>query len=204
MAARDVTSATIYYVHHGETEWNHARRYQGRMDSPLTAEGRRQAERVAHLWARETAGASELALVSSPLGRALATARVIASTLALPIATDKRLAEVSLGEWEGLTYAEIAARYAAALVGTSRWDWYFRASNGESAANAAARLAAWLATVRQPTIAVGHGVAGRLLRGLYARLDPVESLRLPIERNGVFILGAGVITFKATEETDND
>src|SRR6185437_11976886 len=179
MAARDVTSATIYYVHHGETEWNHARRYQGRMDSPLTAEGRRQAERVAHLWARETAGASELALVSSPLGRALATARVIASTLALPIATDKRLAEVSLGEWEGLT-------------------------NAESAANAAARLAAWLATVRQPTIAVGHGVAGRLLRGLYARLDPVESLRLPIERNGVFILGAGVITFKATEETDND
>jgi broad specificity phosphatase PhoE len=203
VAARGVTAPAIYYVHHGETEWNRARRYQGRRDSPLTDEGRRQAVRVARLLARETAGASGLVLVSSPLGRALATARIIASMLALPLATDERLAEVSLGEWEGLTYDEIAARYPAALLGTSRWDWYFRAPGGESAATASARLAAWFATVRQPTIAIGYGVAGRVLRGLYARLDPAEALRQPVSRDGVFILRQGSITFRATEGTEN-
>ena len=203
MAARGVTAPTIYYVHHGETEWNRAHRYQGQRDSPLTDEGQRQAERVAGLLARETAGASRLALVSSPLGRAVATARVLASALALPIATDERLAEISLGEWEGLTHDEIAARHPAALVGTSRWDWYFRAPGGESAAMASARLAAWLATVRQTTIAVGHGIAGRLLRGLYAQLDPAETLRQPVSRDGVFILRHGRITFRATEGAEN-
>ncbi|HJT06251.1 MAG TPA: histidine phosphatase family protein [Stellaceae bacterium] len=141
VAARGVTAPTIYYVHHGETEWNRAHRYQGRRDSPLTDEGRRQAERVARLLARETSGASGLALVSSPLGRAVATARIVAAALALPIATDERLVEVSLGDWEGLTHDEIAAQHPAALVGTSRWDWYFRAPGGEGAAPASARLA---------------------------------------------------------------
>lgn len=198
-----MTGSTIYYVHHGETEWNRAHRYQGRRDSPLTDEGQHQAERAARLLARQTTGANGLALVSSPLRRALATARIIASMLALPIATDERLAEVSLGDWEGLTYDEIAARHPAALAGTSRWDWYFRAPGGESAATASARLAAWLSTVRQPTIAVGHGLAGRLLRGLYARLDPAETLRQPVSRDGVFILQQGSITFRASEGVEN-
>ncbi|HKW52616.1 MAG TPA: histidine phosphatase family protein [Stellaceae bacterium] len=198
-----MTAPTIYYVHHGETEWNRAHRYQGRMDSPLTAEGRRQTERIAALLARETAGVRELALVSSPLGRALATARILAAALDLSIITDQRLAEVSLGVWEGLTREEIAARHPTALVGASRWDWYFRAPGGESVAMASARLGAWLAAVRQPTIAVGHGVAGRLLRGLYARLDSAEALRQPVSRDGLFILRAGGITFRAIEGADN-
>jgi probable phosphoglycerate mutase len=194
-----MTAATIYYVHHGETEWNRAHRYQGRMDSPLTAEGKLQAARVAQLLTREIAGVEDIALVSSPLGRAVATARIIAAALDFDVTTDDRLAEVSLGSWEGLTRDEVAARDPQGLAGTSRGDWYFRAPDGESIAAASARLAAWLTTVRQPTIAIGHGIAGRLLRGLYTRIDATEALRQRVSRDGVFILRAGDMTFKATE-----
>ncbi|HEX7969651.1 MAG TPA: histidine phosphatase family protein, partial [Stellaceae bacterium] len=137
------------------------------------------------------------------LGRALATAGIIAAALGLAISTDDRLAELSLGSWEGLTRDEIAARHPQALAGASRWDWYFRAPDGESFESASGRLAAWLGAVRRPTIAVGHGVAGRLLRGLYARLDRDEMLQLPVRRDGVFKLGAGRITFIAVEGAEN-
>ncbi len=186
---------TIFFVHHGETEWNRVHRYQGRQDSALTPEGRQQAERVAARLAGETRAMRDVMLVSSPLGRALATARIVATALGLAVVTDERLAEVSLGSWEGLTRAEIAARDPEAPADASGGEWCFRAPGGESFESAAARLAAWLAAVRRPTIAVGHGLAGRLLRGLYAGLDRAQMLQLPVRRDGVFKLAAGRITF---------
>jgi probable phosphoglycerate mutase len=192
---------TIFFVHHGETEWNRQGRIQGRHDSPLTPEGRAQVARVAGVLARELQQASAARLVSSPLGRATETAGIIAAALGLPIATDARLAEVSLGRWEGLTREEIAESASGALAGVPRWEWYFRAPGGESFEEAAARLGAWLGECRQPTIAVGHGVAGRILRGLFAGLARAEMLRQPVQRDAVFKLASGRITLlEATQE----
>lgn len=188
-----MTPATIFFVHHGETEWNRERRYQGRRDSPLTAEGLIQATRVAVLLAREIQSVDGVGLVSSPLGRAVATAKIIGAALALPVSTDARLVELSFGQWEGLTPDEIAAAFPAALAGASRWDQYFRAPGGESFEAAAGRLGAWLAECRRPTILVGHGVAGRILRGLYAGRPRDEALRQPVRRDAVFKLDAGSI-----------
>ena len=190
----------IYFAHHGETEWNRAGRFQGRHDSPLTPEGRRQAMRVAALLARELPPPRNVALVTSPLGRAMTTAGIIADALDLPIDSDDRLAELSLGAWEGLTREEIQARNGAALAGASRFDWYLRAPGGEDVASVLARLKAWLAERRQTTIAVGHGVAGRLLRGLYAGLDRDAALKQPVARDSVFKLAGGAITVIAPSE----
>jgi broad specificity phosphatase PhoE len=190
-----ITPAAIFFVHHGETEWNRAGRYQGRLDSPLTAEGRAQAARVAALLAREVRQIRGVRLVTSPLGRAVATARIIGAALGLAFATDARLVELSLGAWEGMTRDEIAATAPGALSGASRWDWYFRAPDGESFGACAERLAAFLAECREPAILVGHGVAGRILRGLYAGVTRDEALRQKVSRDGVFKLAAGRITF---------
>jgi broad specificity phosphatase PhoE len=195
MAPGGMTESAIYFVHHGETEWNRAGKFQGSHDSPLTEEGRRQAMRVAALLARELPAPREVALVASPLGRAMATAGIIADALDLPILGDERLAELSLGAWEGLTRAEIEARSGAALAGASRFDWYLRVPGGEDVAAVLARLREWLAEPRLTTIAVGHGVAGRLLRGLYAGLDRDAALQQPVVRDGVFRLAGGAITF---------
>ena len=74
----------ILLVRHGETQWNVERRMQGQKDSPLTERGRRQAQAMAALVAgivRREAG--DWRLVASPLGRAQATAAMIAEAAGL-------------------------------------------------------------------------------------------------------------------------
>ncbi len=103
---------TIYLVRHGETEWNRAGRVQGHLDSPLTRRGEAQAQAVGAALGALLDG-DDVALVASPLGRTLATARIIRRALgrdAAAIATDDRLREISWGDWDGLTFEEIEAR----------------------------------------------------------------------------------------------
>ena len=103
----------IYLVRHGQTEFNREGRYQGRVDSPLTELGLAQARaagaRLAALAAEE---GGNWIIETSPLGRARRTAEIIAQSMGLPALTvDPRLIEVSYGEIEGLTAAEIEARW---------------------------------------------------------------------------------------------
>jgi uncharacterized phosphatase len=93
----------ICLVRHGETDWNFQGRYQGTTDIPLNAEGRRQAA----LLAEAMDGEAWDAIVSSPLQRAMDTARAIAAAVGLTeIAQDADLMERGYGEAEGLTLAE--------------------------------------------------------------------------------------------------
>jgi broad specificity phosphatase PhoE len=92
---------------HGQTSWNVERRFQGKTDIPLDAEGVAQAERAARL----LAGLSPTAILSSPLQRAAATAQALAAITGLDVTYDHDLIERDGGEWEGLTNAEIRARY---------------------------------------------------------------------------------------------
>ena len=90
-------------VRHGETEWNLTHRYQGTTDIPLNETGREQAQRVAEALGQERWDA----IVSSPLSRAMETARAIAATTGIAtIEQDRALQERAYGEAEGLTLAE--------------------------------------------------------------------------------------------------
>src|SRR5262245_54077235 len=104
----------IYYVRHGLTDWNAQHRLQGRHDVPLNPEGRAQAVRCGEilrdLLARDRRSPDDLDYVSSPLVRARETMELMRSTLGLPPAEyriEERLAEISFGDWEGLTYADV-------------------------------------------------------------------------------------------------
>ncbi len=92
---------------HGQTTWNVERRFQGSTDIPLDDIGRRQAVHAARL----LAALDPTAIISSPLQRAAATARALGAVTGLPVAFDPDLTERGGGEWEGLTNAEIRARY---------------------------------------------------------------------------------------------
>lgn len=98
---------TILLARHGETDWNREGRFQGHANPPLNAMGREQAAGLADaLAARELA-----AIYSSPLLRALETARIVAATRGLePVLLDG-LREVDVGSWSGLTRAEIEQRF---------------------------------------------------------------------------------------------
>ena len=97
-------------VRHGETTWNSESRYQGQTDVPLSARGWREAERLAERFARETIAA----IYASDLARAADTARVIARCLGQSVILEPRLREANLGEWQGLSYAQVRQRYFGA------------------------------------------------------------------------------------------
>src|SRR6185436_12281492 len=99
---------TLYFVRHGETDWNRERRLQGQHDIPLNPLGRTQAQRcgalLQDLLAKGGLPAANYDYVSSPLGRARETMELMRSIMGLDPAayrTDARLMEMSFGRWEG-------------------------------------------------------------------------------------------------------
>ena len=116
-------------VRHGETQWNIDQRMQGHFDSPLTAAGREQAAAIA----RRLAGGPPFdLLVSSDLGRALETARAIAAATGHEVRSDARLRERSWGAGEGLSYAQVGARYPDAFRPDHEVDPDYAVPGGES------------------------------------------------------------------------
>lgn len=98
----------LYLVRHGETDWNAARRIQGRTDIPLNETGRDQARRAGELLARRRWDA----IYASPLGRAHETATIIAERLGMSEVTDvEALVERDYGEAEGMDFDAMQARY---------------------------------------------------------------------------------------------
>ena len=151
-------STRIYLLRHGETTWNVERRYQGTLDSPLSETGRQQTSRTSDA----LRSAPLRAVYSSPLRRALETAAVIASPHGLPVRTHDGLSEIRVGEWEGLTVAEIETRY-----GESVRQWYdtphlARIPGGETIEEMRERAAAAVDEIRrrhegETVAAVAHG-----------------------------------------------
>ena len=96
-------ATTILLARHGETDWNRERRFQGHADPPLNELGREQARALGE----QLAEAGVAAVYSSDLGRALETAQIAGRALDLPVQPLRGLREIDVGEWSGLTFAEI-------------------------------------------------------------------------------------------------
>ena len=76
----------------------------------------------------------------------------------------------------------------------AEFEWYFHTPDGESYDGFAARIAAWLREAGdRPVIAVSHGVATRVLRGLYAGLPRAAALSLSVPQDRIFRLAGGMI-----------
>lgn len=94
---------------HGQTAWNLEDRFQGSTDVELDAVGVAQAARAARL----LAALAPVAIVSSDLVRAAATARALGDVCGVPVALDVRLRETYGGRWQGRTVTELLAADAA-------------------------------------------------------------------------------------------
>ena len=188
----------MFLALHGQTEWNRDGRVQGHLDSPLTEQGRSQAVTAARILGEQNPAPGTYEILCSPLGRTRETARIIATELGLDTATirnDERLKEVSLGQWEGQTHAEVEARWPDRLTGSNRYNWYFRSPDGETHDDVARRLGEWLEAHadQERLVIVTHGIASRVLRGLYGSLPDEDALQLEVARDAVFRLANGQI-----------
>ncbi|HET6909310.1 MAG TPA: histidine phosphatase family protein [Mycobacteriales bacterium] len=163
----------VLLLRHGRTEWNATGRFQGQLDSALDVIGRAQAEAAAVA----VAPMQPDALVSSDLSRTMDTARAVSAEIGLDVVPDKRLREIDLGSWQGLTRAEARTRYpseyAAWQAGSDA-----RRGDGETYAEVGARAVAcieeWLSSLGPGAtlVAVTHGGTARATIGTLLGLDP--------------------------------
>src|SRR6478735_9231229 len=119
---------TVYLARHGNTEWNAQGRWQGQLDSPLTALGRAQAAAVANLVVGEPVDA----VFCSPIGRAFVTAQVSAERLGLPLTPLDELAEVHHGAMAGMTRDEMERAFPGELALRAEDKLRWRFPEGES------------------------------------------------------------------------
>lgn len=104
----------VYLIRHPQTTWNVESRYQGRLDAPLSPQGRREARLLAAALKNHRFDA----IYTSPLQRAQALASEVAEASGSPVEVDERLTEIAMGPWEGLYRQEIEDAYPELY---SRW-----------------------------------------------------------------------------------
>jgi broad specificity phosphatase PhoE len=172
----------IWLARHGETEWSLARRHTGSTDLPLTPAGERDARALRERLAGHTFGR----VLSSPLTRAMETARLAGFDARL-VVTDL-LREYDYGDYEGLTTEQIRR---------VRPDWdLFRdgCPGGESPAQMSDRMDRLLAFIGERVGDVLLFAHGHCLRALAARF-----LERPIELADQLRLEAGSLSILGTE-----
>ena len=186
--------SVLYFVRHGETDWNRERRLQGQHDIPLNALGRSQASRcgviLRDLLERNGRPLAEYDYVSSPLGRARATMELMRTEIELDpdgYRTDARLMEMSFGRWEGFTFAELQTREAAALAERERDKWGFVLPGGESYAQLMVRVRAWYESIEHDTVVTAHGGVCRALMAHLNLARPEEASMGDIGQGVVYV-----------------
>jgi broad specificity phosphatase PhoE len=186
----------FYFVRHGETDWNAERRLQGQLDIPLNELGRRQAAKCGEVIGRliTAAGrrAAEFHFIASPLLRARETMEILRTGLGNApggYAIDSRLAEMSFGRWEGLTYAEVRTRDPGVLRTRERDKWNFRPPEGESYAELFERVRHWYAGVTGDIIVSAHGGVARALMVLFEVRPPGQAPLGSIDQGVVYEFG---------------
>ena len=185
----------VFFLRHGETDWNVERRYQGHSDTPLNGNGRNQAARNGETLKTLIADPNGVAFVSSPLARATETLEIARDAMGLPrrrYAIDDRLIEIDLGDWNGRTYDDIAAEDPGVHERRDRDKWNFSIPGGESYREAAVRIRDFLDGIDRPSVIVGHGASGRILRGYLLGLKPGRVPHLEAPQDKVFHISRGI------------
>jgi broad specificity phosphatase PhoE len=189
---------TIYYIRHGETEWNAEGKLQGVQDIPLNDLGRRQAAEsgniLAGLFARDGRSEAELCFIASPLGRARSTMELVRGSLRLPphdYAVDPRLREIGYGQWEGSTLAEMQAADPDLFARRQAEKWTVSPPGGESYVEVQTRVTDWYRQLTADTVAVAHGGTARALMVALGVETPQSAADLTIEQGAVYVFADG-------------
>lgn len=162
----------LVVVRHGQTEWSQAHRHTGRTDVPLTAAGRREADRLRAGFSKR----SFVLVLTSPLQRARDTCAL--AGFADVASVDDDLLEWDYGEYEGRTTADIRAERPA-------WSlWSDGVPAGEDAAAVGRRADRVIARVRAgmgDTLIFAHAHILRVLAARWVGLAPSDGMRFALD-----------------------
>lgn len=167
---------SLYLIRHGQTDWNIQGRYQGQADVPLNEAGRAQARALAEALEGEGIGA----IYSSDLARAHDTASELGERIGVPVVVDRRLREVSQGEWEGRLANEIERLYPDVWARRRDKPLEVPPPGGETVAQVRERILEAVNEIlkRHPddkVALVSHGLALAVILGHHRQL-PIEQV----------------------------
>jgi probable phosphoglycerate mutase len=168
-----MATTRLYLVRHGATQLSAEDRFAGDIGVDLSTEGRSQAERLG----ARVRDHNISAIYSSPLSRAVETARIVAAGCGLEPRLSDGLGEIHHGHWEGLTRQEVETRFAAEYAAWEEDPFTFAPEGGESGVSVLARALPALReiVVRHAglnVLAVSHKATIRLLLSSLLGFDP--------------------------------
>ncbi|MCC5979429.1 MAG: histidine phosphatase family protein [Salinarimonas sp.] len=183
--------STIYFIRHGETDWNAEGRLQGQHDIPLNARGVAQAETAGRILARLVADPGRLPWLASPLARTRKTAEHARGALRLDprgYETDARLMEIRFGDWEGLTWPEVTNRDPEGAAAREADKWGFRPPGGESYDDLVTRIAPFFDALEGDNVVIAHGGVARALVAHRCDVPPERAPHLDIWQGRVLVM----------------
>ncbi len=183
----------IYFIRHGETDWNVERRMQGQLDVPINANGRRQAARNSQMLRQVAGDISHFDFVASPQLRTRQTMEIVRAEMALdPTAyrTDDRLREIHKGAWQSFLWPEICERFPneVALYEKDSWNVCPPGEGAESFADMHLRVCAWLTEIERDTVVVSHGGPMRCIRRHLLGLDDAATHQLRVPQDQILCI----------------
>jgi probable phosphoglycerate mutase len=192
---------TLYYLRHGETDWNVEGRLQGQRDIPLNALGRKQAVKcgdiLRDLFVRDNLNPAGFDFICSPLGRARETMELARADLGLPpqdYRIDERLTEVTFGEWEGYKLAELRNRDPQRVAAREHDKWRFVAPGGESYEQMSFRMRDWYQSLTRDAVVTAHGGTARGLMAYLGIAKPAAAPLVDIAQGVVYVFKGSALT----------
>lgn len=191
---------TLYFLRHGETDWNVEGRLQGQTDIPLNDRGRRQAAAIGTaIRAGDVPGLSieklaGLPFISSPMSRTRETMEILREAMGFArsgFATDDRLKEIGFGQWEGSVWREIQSRDPSGSAARERDKWHYIPPGGESYEIVRNRVVDWLSTLDGDACVVAHGGIARVLLVALADMPRKQAVSVDIWQGRLLHMQAG-------------
>lgn len=167
-------------LRHGHTAWNRAGQIQGRSDIPLDETARAELSQFSL-----PAPWDQADLWSSPLSRAVETAEIVAGRTPR---TAHELTEMFWGDWEGKKGLDLKADPDSGFRDIEDWGWHYRPPHGETPAEVWSRIAPWIQTLQQDTVAVCHIGIMRMILARAHGWNFAGPAPFRIKRNRLFVV----------------
>jgi probable phosphoglycerate mutase len=174
----------VYLLRHGRTEWNAEGRLQGRLDSPLLPKSELLLEKMAACLRQRPISR----FYASPLARCVKSAGIISKAIGVSPVFCGCLVECSHGECEGMTLAEVGARFKGFLQSRAADKWNARWPSGESYADIFERAGEALELICQSgtTLIVAHETLNKVLAGRLLDMPPEDIMGLKQKNSEIY------------------
>lgn len=183
----------VYIVRHGQTAWNAEARLQGQADTDLNELGREQASRNGRRLAELIDKPEDFDFVASPMRRTRETMERLRAVMKLdPHAyrTEPLLVELSFGDWQGFTFAELEANNPGSTRRRRLDKWNFQppGEGAESYQMLLERVKPWFDALDRQTVCVTHGGIMRVMFRLVLGMSEQDAVSMEVPQDRVLRL----------------